>query len=262
MEEKTQNYSYGEHEQQTERKERKSAKKKLVLILLFLFFSLSMLLFLRLPCFNIQEITVNGLDKVSTDEICSAAGLKEGMNIWKISTPEIREKVALIPRIAKVQVEKKLPGDISIFIEEKQPVAMIPYHSSYLELAGDGLIIGICDEYKGELPLINGLSWGRMDVGMNIPDRPRGEIAEKFLEALAASPSLPLAEINVSNPQQIIVYTWEGMEVWLGDKEDLNEKLEVLQQLYNFFLARENELEEGYLDIQAAEAPVFIPLAE
>ncbi|NLX90088.1 MAG: FtsQ-type POTRA domain-containing protein [Firmicutes bacterium] len=262
MKEKTQNSSYGEHEQQTERKGRKGIKKKLVLIFLFLFFSLSMLLFLRLPCFDIREISINGLDKLSADEICAAAGLQEGMNIWKISTPEIREKVASLPRVAEVRVEKKLPGSIVIFVEEKQPVAMIPYHSSYLELAGDGLIIGICDEYKGELPLINGLSWGRMDVGMIIPDRPRGEIVEKFLEALAASPSLPLAEINVNNTQQIIVYTWEGMEVWLGNAEDLNEKLEVLQQLHRFFLAGENELQEGYLDIRAVEAPVFIPLHE
>lgn len=262
MGEKTQTISYGEHQPPVEKKERKNIKRKLVFIFLFLFSSLSMLLFLRSPYFIVQEIYIKGLDKVSADEIHTVTGLQEGMNIWKISSPEIRERVYSIPRIAEVQVEKVLPGKIVISIDEKRSLAMIPFHGSYLELASDGLIIGICDEFKGELPLINGLSWGKMDVGTNIPDRARGEIVEVFLEVLAASPSLPLAEINVANTQQIIVYTWEGMEVWLGNKDDLLIKLEVLQQLHQYFLSEENQLQKGYFDIRAAEAPVFIPLTE
>jgi len=263
MVEKTQGYSYGEHDPPVENKERKSIKKKFVLILLFLFSSLSMLLFLRSPYFTIQEISIKGLDKVSADEIRAVTGLREGMNIWKISSPEIRERVASIPRVAEVQVERSLPGGIIIAIKEKYPVAMAPYHGSYLELSSDGLIIGMNDAYKGEFPLINGLSWGRMDVGMSIPDRSRGEIVEIFLESLTNCPSLPLAEINVNDPQQILAYTWEGMEVWLGDKEDLPEKLEVLQQLHQYILSEEeNKFQQGYLDIRAVEAPVFIPITK
>lgn len=260
MGEKIKGYAYGEHELPVEKKERKNIKKRVLLILLFLFSWLSMLLFLRSPYFTIREISIKGLDKISPEEIRAATGLREGMNIWKVSSPEIRERVASIPRVAEVQVEKLLPDGISITISEKYPVAMMLYHGSYLELAKDGLIIGIRDEYKGELPLINGLSWGRMDVGMSIPDRPRGEIVEIFLEALAVDPSLPLAEINVNDPEQIRVYTWEGMEVWLGDKEDLQRKLDVLQQLCQFFLSGEDKFQNGYLDIRTAEAPVFIPI--
>ncbi len=260
MEEKTRSHSYGEHELQVNKKARKRIKKKLVLFFLFLFSSLSMLLFLRSPFFIIQEISIQGLDKVSAGEIRDVIELREGMNMWKISPPEIRERIASIPRVGEVSVQRSLPGGIIIFIEEKNPVAMIPYHGSYLELSCDGLIIGIREEYKGELPLINGLSWGKMDVGMKIPDRSRGEIVEIFLESLKVSPSLPLAEINVTNPQQILVYTWEGMEVWLGSREDLDKKLEVLQQLHQYLLSGENNLQKGYLDIRAAEAPVFIPI--
>jgi cell division protein FtsQ len=262
MEKNTQNISYWEQESPAEKKERKSVKKKLVLLFLFLFFSLSMLLFLRLPYFTVQEISIKGLDKVSVEEIRHITGLQEGMNIWKISAPKIRERIYAIPRVAGVQVEKVLPGKIDITINERCSLAMIPFHGSYLELASDGLIIDICDEYKGELPLINGLYWGKMDVGTNIADRTRGEIVEEFLEALAVCPALPLAEINVADIEQIIVYTWEGMEVWLGNKSDLIDKLEVLQQLHRYFFSGENHLQKGYFDIRAAEAPVFIPLAE
>lgn len=260
MEEKNRSQSYGEQELPVKKKARK-IKKKLVLFFLFLFSSLSMLLFLRSPFFTIQEISIQGVDKVSADEIRDAIELREGMNIWKISPPEIRERIAAIPRVGEVRVQRALPGGIIIAVEEKDPVAMIPYHGSYLELSCDGLIIGISEDYKGELPLINGLSWGKMDVGMTIPDRLRGEIVEIFLESLQAFPSLPLAEINVTNPQQILAYTWEGMEVWLGAREDLDKKLEVLQELHQYLLSDE-KIPKGYLDIRAAEAPVFIPLTK
>lgn len=262
MDEKTQSTFYGEQEPPVIIKERKNFKKKFILFFLFLFFSLSMLLLLRLPYFTVQEISIQGLDKVSADEICYITGLREGINIWKISVPKIRERIYSIPRIAGARVEIVLPGKIVIAVDEKRTLAMIPFHGSYLELASDGLIVDICDEYKGELPLINGLSWGKMDVGTNIADRARGEIVEEFLEALEANPALPLAEVNVADTEQIIVYTWEGMEVWLGNKNDLIAKLEVLQQLHRYFYSGETHLQKGYFDIRAAEAPVFIPLAE
>ncbi|MGI5882142.1 MAG: cell division protein FtsQ/DivIB [Dethiobacteria bacterium] len=262
MEERMQGISYGKEEAPPEKKGRKNIKKQFVLLFLFLFFSSSMLLFLRLPCFTVQEITINGLDKVSAEEILYITGLQGGMNIWRISVPKIRERASTISRIAEVHVEKILPGKIEISIVEKCSLAMIPFHGSYLELASDGYIIDICDQYLGELPLISGLSWGKMDVGTNITDRARGEIVEEFLEAMVACPALPLAEINVSDTEQIIVYTWEGMEAWLGNKNDLMEKLEVLQQLHQFFLLEENYLQKGYFDLRVAETPVFIPLSD
>ncbi len=262
MEEKIQNVLREEHETPIKKKERRSVKKKLVLLFLFLFSTLSMLMLLRLPCFLVQEISIKGLDKLSPEEVLHIAGIYEGMNIWKISSPKIREQISSIPRVARVEVEKLLPGKISISVAEKRSLVMIPFHGSYLELSSDGIIIDICDAYKGELPLINGLSWGKMDVGTNIADRARGEIVEEFLEALTSSPTLPLAEINVADTEQIIVYTWEGMEVWLGNKNDLPAKLEVLQQLHRYFFSGENQLQKGYFDIRAAEAPVFIPLEQ
>ena len=96
MEEKNRSQSYGEQELPVKKKARK-IKKKLVLFFLFLFSSLSMLLFLRSPFFTIQEISIQGVDKVSADEIRDAIELREGMNIWKISPPEIRRGLLLYP---------------------------------------------------------------------------------------------------------------------------------------------------------------------
>jgi len=240
--------------------ERKSIKKKYALLFLFLFFTLFMLVILRLPIFNIQDISITGLDKVMPDEVLAAAGLREGMSIWKLSPSEIDKRVSSLPRVAEVRVERNLPGSLKIAVVEKYPLAIITYHGSYLELASDGLIIGIKDDYRGEYPLINGLVWGQMDVGTNIPDQLRRDIIDVFLEALTITPALPLAEINVNDSDHILVYTWEGMEVWLGGKQNLDKKLEVLMQLHKYIHTGENIPQRGYLDIRTVESPVYVPL--
>ncbi len=253
-------YSFGRHELIVERKAKKKIKDKLVFILLFLVCNLSLFLFLRSPLFTIREISVEGIDKLSLDEIYLAMSIREGMNIWKISPPELKERILTIPRVSEAEVDRILPDKLFVHIREKYPLALIPYHGYYLELAPDGIVIGIRDDYGGELPLVNGLLWGRMDMGTGISDRSRGEVIELFLEVLETNPSLPLAEINVENPQQIIVYTWEGMEVWLGNSDNLAKKLEVLQYINHRLLFQENDPIGGYLDLRIAEAPVFRPM--
>jgi cell division protein FtsQ len=249
-----------EYEQTTGDNERRSIKKKYALLFLFLIFSLFMLVFLRLPLFNIKEINITGLDKVTSDEVLAAAGLREGMSIWRINSSELDKRISTLPRVAEVRVERNLPSNISIAVIEKYPMAIITYHGSFLELASDGLIIGIKDDYRGEHPLINGLVWGQMDVGTNIPDQLRRDIIDIFLEALTITPALPLAEINVNDSDHILVYTWEGMEVWLGGKQNLDKKLEVLKQLHQYIHTGDNIPQRGYLDIRTVESPVYVPL--
>jgi cell division protein FtsQ len=240
----------------------KKIKDKLIFILLFFIINLSLLLFLRSPYFAITEVSIKGVDKIPVEDIRTAMAVREGMSIWKVSPFKLRERILLLPRIANVKVERILPGKLLITVKEKYPLAMMPYHDHFLEFAGDGVVIGIEYKYCGELPLIQGLPCGRVDVGSSLLTLPRGEILEVFLQALCSLGSLPVAEINLEDPEQIVIYTWEGMEVWLGDIVDLRDKLEVLQQIYYHLLLLEKDNREGYLDLRTVEAPVFIPFKE
>jgi cell division protein FtsQ len=257
MEKNADLFSFGKQELVIQRKENKKVKSKLSFILLFCFVTFSLLLFLRSSFFAVEEISIKGVDKVPVEDIRAATGIKEGMNIWKISPPVLRNRILLIPRIAGVDVKRELPDKLIITVEEKQPVVMISHHDHFLELAADGMIIGLKKTYRGELPLVNGFSRNSIEVGTTISDLPRGEILEVFLKAFQAIPTLPIAEINLEEPQQIMLYTKEGMEVWLGNDNNLLDKLEILQYINNRLL--QNEHKEGYLDLRTADAPVFKP---
>ena len=261
METPPQKYSFGRHELVVQHQAKRKIKNKLGFFFLLIIANLSLLLFLRSPFFIIEEISIQGMDRLSMKEVHLAMGVKKGMNIWKISPPELRERILTIPRVAGVEVERVLPNKLEINIREKDFLALAPYHGYYLELAPDGTFIGIMNNYDGGLPLINGLPQSRMEVGTNINDLEQGEIITVFLKALQGTPTLPFAEVNVENPEQIIVYTNEGMEVWLGSKIDLPKKIEVFQQIYENYFPFETGMDSGYLDLRVAEAPVFKPFS-
>jgi cell division protein FtsQ len=252
-------YSFGQQDLIIQRKENKKVKNKFSFILLFCFVTFSLLLFLRSSFFVIEEMSIKGVDKVLAEDIRAVTGVREGMNIWKISPPELRKRIMLIPRVEDVAVKRELPDKLLISIVEKNPIVMMPCHDYFLELAADGMIIGTKSGYRGELPLISGLLWGKLEVGSKINDQPSGEVVGIFLKALQAIPTLQIAEINVENPQQIVLYTKEGMEVCLGNDHNLMDKLEILLYINDRLSILENDHQEGYLDLRSAEAPVFKP---
>ncbi|NLJ56399.1 MAG: FtsQ-type POTRA domain-containing protein [Firmicutes bacterium] len=252
-------YSFGRRELVVQHKAKKIFKNKLGFIFLLIIANLSLILFLRSPYFTIGEISIQGTDKLDSGEVRLAMGVKEGMNIWKISPPVLRERILALPRVAGADVERVLPNKLRISVQEKKYLALVPYHSYYLELASDGTFTGIRYNYDGELPLINGLPQGQLEVGTKVVDPERGEIITIFLGALQNRPALPLAEINVEDPGKIIVYTNEGMEVWLGGKTDLAKKIEVFQHIHSHYFPLEDSINAGYLDLRVAEAPVYKP---
>ncbi len=245
------------------RNERRNSKPLKALFFggtIFIVCLISLNLFLHSSLFSLTEIEIRGLENVTPAELKEATRVREGMNLWKIKPHVFRKNALAIPRLKRVELERVLPSGLLIHVQERHTAALVSYHGYYLELSFDSVYIDIRNEASGGLPIIQGLLWGQMDVGTTIPDRARGEIIAVFLEALAEIPALPLAEINVENPQQITVYTPEGMEVWLGGREELCKKIEVLHSIYERLPHSLDEPYAGYLDLRVAETPVFRPL--
>jgi cell division septal protein FtsQ len=66
------------------------------------------------PYFSVREIQVRGGDKVSGNEIVTIAGLKQGMNIWKVDPAAIEQKVVKHPWVRRVLVRREFPRRIVI----------------------------------------------------------------------------------------------------------------------------------------------------
>jgi len=58
----------------------------------------------------VREIQVRGGEKVGGGEIVAMAGLKHGMNLWKIEPGAIEKKIAKHPWVRRVLVRRNFPA--------------------------------------------------------------------------------------------------------------------------------------------------------
>ena len=253
-------YHFGKHHLLKEKKERVDKKRAAVFVCFFALSCLFFLLLLRAPYFDIERIVVRGLKNIPREEVVAAMGVTEGTSIWEVSPPELEERIMALPSVKEVRVERRLPRTLEVFLQERLPVALVPYQHYYLELSDSGTFIGIRSQLEGDLPLISGLTWGRMEVGREVPDPIKKEILVDIMQEVSNLEYPPISEINIYDPDNIIIYTMDGLEVLLGGKEEISRKLAVLGKLY--FHLDQDLFSRGYLDLRIAETPVFKSFSE
>lgn len=195
---------------------------------------------LESPYFSVREIQVRGGEKLGGDEIVTMAGLKHGMNIWRIEPATIEKKVAKHPWVRRVLVRREFPRRVVIEIEERTPRAIVAMGKLYY-VDSDGVVfkeVGAGESVQ--FPLLTGLradELGSRDPGVRrkIQDAVR-------LSDLMAKDSHTISEVHFEAADRVILYTtayplalhmgwddWEAkvrrvdrvLKLWKGHEERL-----------------------------------------
>jgi cell division septal protein FtsQ len=192
------------------------------------------------PYFSVREIQVRGGEKVGGKEIVAMAGLKQGMNLWKIEPAVIEKKVAKHPWVRRVLVRREFPRRVVIEVEERAPKAIAALGQLYY-VDADGVVfkeVGAGENVK--FPLLTGL---RPDELATPNAATRGKIQEAVrLGELMAKDPHTVSEIRFDAPDRLVLYTtaypvalhmgwgdWEGklkrldrvLSLWKGHEERL-----------------------------------------
>ena len=155
--------------------------------------------------FFVREIQVRGGERVGGDEIVAMAGLRHGMNIWKIEPGGIERKVAKHPWVRRVLVRREFPRRVVIEVEERAPKAVVALGQLYY-VDADGVIfkeVGAGENVN--FPLLTGL---RPEQLARTNPTLRGRIQEAVrLGDLMAKDSRTLSEIHFDESGRLVVYT-------------------------------------------------------
>lgn len=155
--------------------------------------------------FFVREIQVRGGEKVGGDEIVAMAGLRRGMNIWRIEPGTIEKKVAMHPWVRRVLVRRDFPRRIVIEVEERTPKAIVALGKLYY-VDADGLLfkeVGAGENVN--FPLLTGL---RTEQLAKANPAMRGKIQDAVrLGDLMAKDSHTLSEIHFDESDRLVVYT-------------------------------------------------------
>ena len=80
---------------------------------------------LQCPLFDVKTIMIDGLDRVSRDEVLAQTGLDNPANIFALQPKMLEKKLNTHPWIRSTTVKRKLLSTICINVEEQEPLAIV-----------------------------------------------------------------------------------------------------------------------------------------
>ncbi len=136
---------------------KRSGKVKIFFIfIVFTFLTVLMVRFtVSLPYFTLQEIQIDGLERLSKDKILGWINLPPQTSIFKFNLNGIAKKIELDPQVKKVIARRILPSTIYILVKERVPYAYLLKQGDLWEVDKEGVILNKVKEKKN-LPVIEG----------------------------------------------------------------------------------------------------------
>jgi len=190
--------------------------------------------------FAVRQIEVHGGDKVGGDEIVAMAGLRQGMNIWKVDAVAIEKKIAKHPWVRRVVVRRDFPRRIVIDVEERTPKAIVGAGKLYY-IDADGVVFKEVESGENiKYPMLTGiyaqaLMYGDPAARKRIRDAIR-------LADLMAQHSHALSEIHFEAPDRLVVYPTKFPVAWRLGWGEWEEKIARLDRLLALWKGNEERL--------------------
>lgn len=120
---------------------RRKANRRLVLLLLLFFIMIAVVAYTQSPLSHIKQISVNGNEVYSRNEIIKASGLSIKTNIWEIRKKSIAAQLERLSEIKQAEVKLKWPNSVEIKIKEYQTIAYLKLDKQYVPVMENGKIL-------------------------------------------------------------------------------------------------------------------------
>lgn len=231
---------------------------------MILLLCLAAIVFIGTEIFQVEKFTVIGSNAIDDDVIINMSGISYGDNVFKINRKQVKSRIESNSPFPVVQaVSIKLPDEVIISIEERIPVAVIPYLSSYLVIDTGGFVLDIIkQDSKASLPIVEGIHISSLKKGsmLNVSesDDYQYKILTRILEAVAEWEAGDLIQtVFLDNPDDIFLLTRDGIKVTIGQAVELDKKMGWLKsEAYTKLLQGE---QKGILDVSVPGKAVFHP---
>ncbi len=136
------------------------------------------------PIFEIKEIKVEGAANNKSDQIIKSSGVKKGDNIFKVRRSSVEESLKKNAYLSSVDIERKLPGTLTIVVKERTEASFIAYGGDYLILDSRGYILRRAEK-KPKLTELTNVKITDMNIGEQIGVKD-SETFEKCLEIISS----------------------------------------------------------------------------
>jgi len=213
-------------------------KKVLISITILLFLVIcGTIYYLTTPVFNVASIVVHGNEKNSIDTYISLSGINiNETNIFAFTKNGITKKIKENPYVEQVEIKRKLPNTLEIYITERKVDYQISYSDKYIYLNNQGYVLEINEEEKDVITL-NGLSSinGNIQVGqrLNNQDLSKLDTILKIVNYCKYnSIENKITNINVKNiSNYTLIFGIDKKIAYLGDSSSITEKMTLIANI-------------------------------
>lgn len=203
---------------------------------------------------KVEEFEIAGNRIVSDNDIISLSGVSIGDELFRTDTAAAEKQIAMHVMIDSVEVRVRPFDRLLIEVTEKDAVAGFMVDEVYFYIDGDKVVTGESDTVDEVLPLFSGfelpsyvsiglpLTDPLLDNDLEIAAAAQGRFDNYKLEIVAQSKSVNNLYLN-------------GIEVHLGSLNQLEKKMEVLDQLIHSMSVQKLESLD-YIDVSVPDEPV------
>ena len=213
-------------------------RKVLISTIVVLFLALcGTIYYLTTPVFNVSNIIVFGNEKNSTDTYISLSQISiNETNIFAFTKSGIENKLKENPYVEKVEIRRKLPNELELYITERKVDYQIKYSNGYIYLNNQGYILEINEENK-DVPVIKGIS--TIDNNIQVGQRLGNEDLIKLDTVLKIvnyirynNVESNLTSIDVTDASNYTLnFDEEGKTAYLGDSSSITEKMTLVANI-------------------------------
>ncbi|NLP41413.1 MAG: FtsQ-type POTRA domain-containing protein [Veillonellaceae bacterium] len=190
-------------------------------------------LFVNSTYFNVGNVVVEGNKYMPTEEVYVIAEIPEPVNILKLNTGQIRERLLKDLRVSDVDVIRKFPSTIVISIKERRPLAYVASSYGFVEVDKQGVILAAHKNLKQiNVPMITGIRLDGGYVGDNV-EHPQVEPVLEYLSTLEEPILNQISEVNIQAGGSIVCYTVKSSQLKLGKAERMAEKAKLTNEILN-----------------------------
>ena len=233
--------------------------KKIILISVVSGILLLLGIYFTSPYFHVNSIIIFGNSKITTEEIESKLNVLLEENTFLTDKKKIKEIYTSDPYIESIEIKSKFPSTLIFNIKKRQAVATVKFSGGFLVIDENAAVLESTQELsKIVKPLISGIEVTQVRLGdkLDIENEDTFNLIHNIITNVRSAKLLNnISQIEISKESEIVMITPQGVNVLLGEGENLNNKMLILNQI--LIDLHEKKIYSGYIDMRYEGYPVY-----
>lgn len=224
----------------------------ILLTVAFVAVALTVMLF-----FKADTIIVEGSTRYPHDQIIRESGIEQGENILSIDKKAVSRRLCRnLPYLKSAEVKLKLLSTVVVSVTPDEPFGAVKTDGGYLIIDETMKVLDSVKDKKqvGKLPVIAGIDTQNGEIGQALAKQGAKNPVISLYNSLKSNKLDKITGIDISNQYQITIGYDNRINILVGTKSDLDDKLEMAVYIIKNKLSA---TDKGKLDVSDPRRAVF-----